>query len=161
MVILTSSSRLASLSLKSVTLEASTVKILRSPSIFEKVSPLDSRVTSLGAGAGAFRFSRYSTHLRCKYTPPVRLASNKAAPADQRAYRAASLLFMESVKQNFAGVYRRGGSGRRKEKLAGGLSAGCRIRQDSHIRGGHAVAFRVLHQIHGFIRKMQQPFFGA
>jgi len=38
-------------------LGASTVKILRSPSIFEKVSPLESRVTSLGAGAGAFRFS--------------------------------------------------------------------------------------------------------
>src|SRR6266481_5332638 len=66
MVILTSSSRLASLSLKSVTLDDSTVKILRSPSIFEKVSPLDNRVTSFGAAAGAFCFCRYSTHLRCR-----------------------------------------------------------------------------------------------
>src|SRR5205823_8816744 len=37
-----------------------------------------------------------------------RLASRNAANADQRAYFAASLLFMPSVKQNFDGVYRRG-----------------------------------------------------
>src|SRR4029077_6594600 len=106
-VIFTSSSRLASLSLKSVALAASTVKIFWVPAPLEKVIPLVSLVTSLGAGGGAFCFSRCSTHLRCRYTPAVRLASSNAAAADQRSYRAASLLFMDSVKQNFRGLYRR------------------------------------------------------
>src|SRR5580700_7887243 len=107
-VILTSSSRLASLSLKSVALAASTVKIFWVPTPLEKVIPLVSLVTSLGAGGGAFFCSRCSTHLRCRYTPAVKLASDKAATANQRAYLAASLLFMDSVKQNFGGLYRRG-----------------------------------------------------
>src|SRR5205807_8418164 len=110
-VIFTSSSRLASLPLKSVALDASTVKIFWFPSIFEKVSPFELRVTSFGAGGGAFCFSRYATHLRSRYTPAVRLASSNAAAADQRAYLAASLRFMSSVKQNFARVYRRGNAG--------------------------------------------------
>src|SRR6266436_6194152 len=107
-VIFTSSSKLASLPLKSVAFEASTVKIFWFPSILEKVSPFERRVTSCGAGGGAFCFSRCATHLRSKYTPAVRLASSNAAAADQRAYFAASLRFMSSVKQNFEGVYRRG-----------------------------------------------------
>src|SRR6267143_943717 len=45
-VIFTSSSKLASLSLKSVAFEASTVKIFWFPSILEKVSPFERRVTS-------------------------------------------------------------------------------------------------------------------
>src|SRR6267143_28889 len=108
MVILTSSRRLASRSLKSVDLEASTVKIFWSPSIFEKEIPFSSRVTSLGAGGGAFCFSRCAAHLRSTYIPVVRTASSSAAEADQRAYFAASLLFMASVKQNFGRLYRRG-----------------------------------------------------
>src|SRR5216684_4289999 len=108
MVIFTSSSKLASLSLKSVALDASTVNIFWFPSILEKVSPFERRVTSCGAGGGAFSLSRCATHLRSKYTPAVRLASSNAAAADQRAYFAASLRFMSSVKQNFERVYRRG-----------------------------------------------------
>src|SRR6266436_4760824 len=108
MVIFTSSSKLASLSLKSVAFDASTVNIFWFPAAFENVMPLSNRLTSLGAGGGAFSFSRCATHLRSKYTPAVRLASNNAAAADQRAYFAASLRFMSSVKQNFEGVYRRG-----------------------------------------------------
>ena len=57
-VIFTSSSKLASLPLKSVAFEASTVKIFWFPSIFEKVSPFELRVTPCGAGGGAFCFSR-------------------------------------------------------------------------------------------------------
>src|SRR5258707_14922017 len=108
MVIFTSSSKLASLSLKSVAFDASTVKIFWFPSILEKVSPFERRVTSCGAGGGAFSLSRCATHLRSKYTPAVRLASSNAAAADQRAYFAASLRFMSSVKQNFQGLYRSG-----------------------------------------------------
>src|SRR6266436_3178420 len=108
MVIFTSSSKLASLSLKSVAFDASTVNIFWFPAAFENVMPLSNRVTSLGAGGGAFSFSRCATHLRSRYTPTVRLASSNAAAADQRAYFAASLLFMSSVKQNFEEVYRRG-----------------------------------------------------
>src|SRR5207249_6564226 len=107
MVIFTSSSKLASLSLKSVAFDASTVNIFWFPAAFENVMPLSNRVTSLGAGGGAFSFSRCATHLRSRYTPAVRLASSNAAAADQRAYFAASLRFMSSVKQNFEGVYRR------------------------------------------------------
>src|SRR5579859_2826886 len=109
MVIFTSSSRLASLSLKSVAFEASTVKIFCVPNPLEKVRPLDSLVTSRGAAGGAFFCSRCATHLRSRYTPAVTVASSNAAAADQRAYFAASLRFMHSVKQNFAGVYRRAG----------------------------------------------------
>src|SRR5258707_15134474 len=108
MVIFTSSSKLASLSLKSVALDASTVNIFWFPSILAQVSPFERRVPSCGAGGGAFSLSRCATHLRSKYTPAVRLASSNAAAADQRAYFAASLRFMSSVKQNFDGVYRRG-----------------------------------------------------
>src|SRR5713101_1241037 len=108
MELLTSSSQLASLSLKSVAFDASTVKIFCVPTSLENVSPLDNRVTSCGAAGGAFCFSRYATHLRSRYAPAVTLASSKAAAADQRAYFAASLRFMSSVKQNFEGVYRRG-----------------------------------------------------
>src|SRR5260370_6018742 len=108
MVIFTSSKRLASLSLKSVAFDASTVKIFWFPSILEKVSPFERRVTSCGAGGGAFCRSRRATHFRSRYTPAVRLASSNAAAADQRAYFAASLRFMSSVKQNFEGLYRRG-----------------------------------------------------
>src|SRR4029077_13135006 len=108
MVIFTSSNKLASVPLNSVAFDASTVKIFWLPSPLEKVSPLESRVTSCGAGGGAFCFSRYATSLRSTYTPAVALASNRAAAADHRAYFAASLRFMSSVKQNFEGVYRRG-----------------------------------------------------
>src|SRR5216684_3316032 len=107
-VIFTSSSKLASLPLKSVAFDASTVKIFWVPSPLENVRPLDSLVTSCGAGGGAFCCSRCAAHFRSRYTPTVRLASSIAAAADQRAYFAASLLFMPSVKQNFDGVYRSG-----------------------------------------------------
>src|SRR5467141_1171426 len=107
-VIFTSSSKLASLPLKSVAFDASTVKILWFPSILEKVSPFERRVTSCGAGGGAFCCSRCAAHFRSRYITAVRLASSNAAAADQRAYFAASLLFMSSVKQNFDEVYRRG-----------------------------------------------------
>src|SRR5260370_9607698 len=101
MVIFTSSKRLASLPLKSVIFDASTVKIFCVPSPLEKVSPFDKRVTSCGAAAGAFCFSRYATHLRSRYTPAVTVASSNAAVADQRSYFAASLRFIYSVKQHF------------------------------------------------------------
>src|SRR5713226_5255071 len=54
MVIFTSSSKLASLSLKSVAFDASTVKIFLFPAILEKVSPFERRVTSCGAAAALF-----------------------------------------------------------------------------------------------------------
>src|SRR5260370_17382322 len=107
MVIFTSSKRLASLSLKSVAFDASTVKIFWFPSILEKVSPFERRVTSCGAGGGAFSLSRCATHLRSKYTPAVRLASTNAAAADQRAYFAASLPFISSLHPNLDDFYSR------------------------------------------------------
>ena len=107
-MILTSSSRLAALSLKFVSFDASTVKSFCTPSPLEKVSLLSCRVTPAGAGGGAFPFSRCATHLRSRYTPSVSNASKPAVAADQRAYLAASLLFMLSVKQNFAVLYTKG-----------------------------------------------------
>src|SRR5712692_4020472 len=107
MVIFTSSSKLASVSLNSGAFYASTVKIFWFPAILEKVSPFERRVTSCGAGGGAFCRSLYATNFSSRYTPAVTLASSNAAAADQRAYFAASLRFMSSVKQNLEGVYRR------------------------------------------------------
>src|SRR5258707_10498986 len=163
MVIFTSSSKLASLSLKSVAFYASTVNIFWFPAAFENVMPLSNRVTSLGAGGGAFSFSRCATHLRSRYTPAVRLASNNAVAADQRAYFAASLRFMSSVKQNFAGVYRRGNARSevryRRRGLPGGFS-GRHARQYPDIRRCHAVALGIFHQVHGFVGEVQQAFLG-
>src|SRR5207245_4366898 len=105
MVILTSSRRLAALSLKFVAFEASTVKSFCAPTPLEKVSPLSCRATPSGAGGGAFSFSRCATHLRCRYTLAVSIASRQATAADQRTYLAASLLLMFSVKQNFGVLY--------------------------------------------------------
>src|SRR6266516_2282941 len=105
MVIFTSSSKLASLSLKSVAFDASTINIFWFPAAFENVMPLSNRVTSLGAGGGAFAFSRCATHLRSRYTPAVSAANKQATAADQRAYLAASLLVMLSVKQNLGRLY--------------------------------------------------------
>src|SRR5690242_9845825 len=118
MVILTSSSRLAGLFLKFVAFEACTVKSFWGPSSLEKVRPLSCRVTPWGAGGGAFAFSSCATHLRFTYTPTVSIASNKAAVADQRAYLAASLLFMLSVKQKLGGLYRRAASTGHLENMA-------------------------------------------
>src|SRR5713226_4517778 len=106
MVIFTSSSKLASLSLNSVDFEACTVKMVRFCSTLENVSPLERRVTSLGAAGGAFFFSICLAHPRCRYTATVTPARSKATVADQRAYRAASFLLMLSVKQNFGWLYR-------------------------------------------------------
>src|SRR5260370_25871753 len=108
MVISTSSKRLASVPLKSVIFDASTVKISCVSSPLEKVSPFDKRVTSCGAAGGAFCFSRYAAHLRSRYTPAVTVVTSNDAAADQRAYFAASLPLMSSVKQNFRRVYRSG-----------------------------------------------------
>src|SRR6266480_1789969 len=104
-VILTSSSRLAASFLKFVAFDASTVKSFCAPSPFEKVSPLSCRTTPSGAGGGAFAFSRCATHLRSRYTPAVSAANKQATAADQRAYLAASLLVMLSVKQNLGRLY--------------------------------------------------------
>src|SRR5467141_2865780 len=162
MVIFTSSSKLASLPLKSVAFDASTVKIFWVPSPLENVSPLDSLVTSCGAGGGAFCCSRCAAHFRSRYTPTVRLASSIAAAADQRAYFAASLLFMSSVKQNFDGVYMKMEcSFRRRRGLPGPLGIRSHIRQNPHIRRGDAVAFRILHQVHRLIGKVQQSLLGS
>src|SRR5580692_9210372 len=103
----TCSSKLAFWSLKSVDFEASTVKILRGPSIFENVNPLDCFSTFSGAGAGAALRSMILCQPRFRYTPAVRQASSSATAADQRAYRAASLLRIGSVKQNSQKLYRR------------------------------------------------------
>src|SRR5437867_2074091 len=108
MVILTSSRRLVALSLKFVAFEASTVKSFWVPTSLEKVSPLSCRATPSGAGGGASSFSLCATHLRCRYTPAVTIARRQATAADQRAYLAASLLFMLSVKQNFGVLYTKG-----------------------------------------------------
>src|SRR5580693_1175512 len=105
-VTFTFSSKLAFRSLKSVDLEASTVKILRGPSIFENVSPLELFITFTGAGGGAALRSMILCQPRFRYTPAVRQASSSANAADQRANRAASLLRIRSVKQNFQGLYR-------------------------------------------------------
>ena len=103
-VILTSSSRLAALSLKFVAFDASTVKSFCAPRPLEKVSLLSCRATPAGAGGGAFSFSRCATHLWSRYTPTVSNASKHAVAADQRAHLAASLRFI-SVKQNFGVLY--------------------------------------------------------
>src|SRR5207248_10444166 len=66
---------------------------------------LSCRAPPSGAGGGASSFSRCATHFRCRYTPAVSIASRQATAADQRAYLAASLLFMPSVKQNFGRLY--------------------------------------------------------
>src|SRR5277367_1119997 len=100
MVTLTFSNRLAPWSLKSVDFEASTVKILRGPSIFEKVRPLELLITLTGGGGGAPLRSMILCQPRFRYTPAVRHASSTATAADQRAYRAAWLLRIGSVKQN-------------------------------------------------------------
>src|SRR5579859_6021941 len=113
-VTFTFSSKLASRSLKSVDFEASTVKILRGPSILENVSPLDCFSTLTAAGGGAFLRSAIRCQPRFKYTPAVRQARSSATAADQRAYRAASLLRMDSVKQKSQGLYRSW----RKERMA-------------------------------------------
>src|SRR5271170_6885579 len=107
MVTLTFSSRLAPLSLKSVDFDASTVNILRGPSIFENVRPLELLMTLTGGGGGAARRSMILCQPRLRYTPAVRQASSTATAADQRAYRAASLLRIGSVKQNSQKLYRR------------------------------------------------------
>ncbi len=107
-VTFTFSSKLAPWSLKSVDFEASTVKILRGPSIFEKVRPLDCFSTFTGAAGGASLRSLILCQPRLRYTPPVKQASGSATAADQRAYRAASLVRIVSVKQNSQGLYRRG-----------------------------------------------------
>src|SRR5580704_5884841 len=107
MVTRTFSSKLASCPLKSVEFDASTVKILRGPSIFENVNPLDCFSTLVGAGGGAFFRSLILCQPRFRYTPAVRQASSSATAADQRAYRAASLLRIGSVNQNSQKLYRR------------------------------------------------------
>src|SRR5437879_11591998 len=53
--------------------------------------------------------------------------------------RFSSWIQLSKILQECIGA---GISGRRKEELASRLSAGRRIRQDSHIRGRHAVADR-------------------
>src|SRR5580698_3907865 len=107
----TCSSKLAFWSLKSVDFEASTVKILRGPSIFENVSPLECFSTFTGAAGGASLRSLILCQPRFRYTPAVRQPNSSATTADQRAYRAALLLRRVSVKQNSQGLYRRGGGG--------------------------------------------------
>src|ERR1700676_2393586 len=111
-VTFTFSSKLAPLSLKSVDFDASTVKILRGPSIFEKVSPLDCFSTFTGAAGGASLRSLILCQPRFRYTPAVKQASSNATAADQRAYRAASLLRISSVKQNSQRLYRRWRAGK-------------------------------------------------
>src|SRR5580698_4601575 len=103
----TCSSKLAFWSLKSVDFDASTVKILRGPSIFENLSPLDCFSTFTGAAGGASLRSLILCQPRFRYTPAVKQASSSATAADQRAYRAASLLRIDSVKQNSERLYRR------------------------------------------------------
>ena len=96
--------------LNSVDFDASTVKIVRFPSTFEKVNPLDCRSTFTGASGGALFLSMCATQRCLRYTPAVPAASNAAATTDQRAYLAASLLFMVLVKQNSLRLYRRAGT---------------------------------------------------
>src|ERR1700676_407901 len=122
-VTFTFSSRLAPLSLKSVDFEASTVKILRGPSIFEKVSPLDCFSTFTGAAGGASLRSLIRCQPRFRYTPAVKQASSSATAADQRAYRAASLLRIDSVKQNSQRLYRRWRAVNEREKDYPAVSA--------------------------------------
>jgi hypothetical protein len=79
------SNRLASWLRNSVDFEASTVKILRSPSTLENVKPFDCRSTFIGAAGGAPLFCTRATILCCTYTATVANASNSASVADQRA----------------------------------------------------------------------------
>jgi hypothetical protein len=59
--------------------------------------PADWRLTSTGGDGGAFLRSMWLVQPRLRYTTPVALAKSTAIAADQRAYRAASLLSMASV----------------------------------------------------------------
>src|SRR5438105_2163851 len=79
---------------------------------------------------------------------------------------------MISVKQSSPTLYsasekltaesqRMSGNQRETEELGGGTRVGQRVGQDSNVRRSHAVAIRVLHQVHGLIGKMQKPFFST
>src|SRR5246127_3473595 len=91
MVIFTPSRSLALAPLKSIDLDASTVKILCVPSPFENVRCLDCRSTSTGADGGAFLRSMCRVYPRFRYNPTVSPANTKATAALQCAYLAASL----------------------------------------------------------------------
>src|SRR5216683_6240136 len=114
MVIFTPSRSLAFAPLKSVDLDASTVKIFRTPSPFENVRWLDCRSTSTGADGGAFLRSICRAQPRFKYTPTVSPTNTSATAALHRAYLAASLFLIAechlpgdiaSVNQNCRTMY--------------------------------------------------------
>src|SRR6266853_2709638 len=94
MVIFTPSRSLAFAPLKSIDLDASTVKIFRTPSPFENVRWLDCRSTSTGADGGAFLRSTCRVQPRFKYTPTVSPTKASATAALHRAYVAASLFLI-------------------------------------------------------------------
>jgi hypothetical protein len=93
-VIFTPSKSVAFNPLKSIDFEASTVKIVRFCSTFEKVNKLDCRSTLTAGAGGAFLLSTSRVHPRFRYTPTVSVASSSAAAALHRAYFAASLFLM-------------------------------------------------------------------
>src|SRR5260370_29622652 len=89
MVIFTPSRSLAFAPLKSVDLDASTVKLFRTPSPFENVRWLDCRSTSTAAAGGAFLRSIYRAQPRFKDTPTLSPRNTTATPARQRPDAAA------------------------------------------------------------------------
>src|SRR5258708_35640468 len=104
MVICTSSRRLASFCLNSVAREALTVKSVWFCSTFENENTLDCFSTAAGGAGGASFLTWRACHTRCTYTTATIHARKIAAPADHRAYLAASLVLIVRVG---AGVPRR------------------------------------------------------
>src|SRR5438552_2909141 len=160
MVIFTSSSKLASLSLKSVAFEASTVKIFCVPTPLENVSPLDSRVTSWGAAAAPFAFPGKRSTCARDTRPPSEFPA--APPLPPTSEHTSPLRFASCNQLNkiLGECIEAGAAVQRHGELPGGFG-GCNIRQNSDIGGGHAVALRIFHQVHGFIGEMQQAFLGS
>src|SRR5882724_1925433 len=93
-VIFTPSKSLAFSPLKSIDLEASTVKTFCVPSPLENIRPVDCRSTFTGAAAGACFFSTCRVHPRFRYTPTVSPANTMATAALHLAYFAASLFLI-------------------------------------------------------------------
>src|ERR1700682_2447332 len=133
MMMRTSSSKLASCPLNSVDFEAETSKMVWFCSTFLKLIPADCRETSTGAADGAFFFSTCRTQSRRTYANAVTAASTRATTADQRAYLAASLRNMHSVKQTSCGLYSR----RNRGGLIQPIRRWPQCPADAPVRGGH------------------------
>src|SRR6266404_1810566 len=160
MVIFTSWSKLASLSLKSVAFDASTVKIFCVPSPLENVSPLKAASHPSEPGAAPFaaldkqpicvRDTRQPSDSPAAMPPPP--TSAHISPLRFFSYLQLSKISKECIEDGCS-------FGRRRE-LSRGFS-GRRIRQDPDIRRRDAVALGIFHQVHSLVGQVQQTLLGS